>query len=69
MAVFGVLQEPICYGIAWGTTGADLLRHCLVYCRRAQRAESFSRPPEMVLPASPALWKGVGSIYMKGSES
>ena len=32
-ALFGVLQERICYSIVWGTAGADLLRNCLVYFR------------------------------------
>ena len=31
--LFGVLQEPICYGIFCGAPGADLLRHCLWYLR------------------------------------
>ena len=32
-ALFVVLQEPICYGIVFGTSGAGLLRHCLWYVR------------------------------------
>ena len=30
--MYGLLQEPICYGNVSGTSGADLLRHRLWYC-------------------------------------
>ena len=31
--MFCVLQEPICYGVVCGTSGADLLRQCMGYFR------------------------------------
>ena len=45
-------HSAICYGVVWGTAGADLFRHCLEYCSSRPVTALFGVLQEPICSAS-----------------
>ena len=57
--MYGLLQEPICYGNVSGTSGADLLRHRRKFQEpREHRANLHEQSSYNSLPAAGGMLRG-----------